>query len=277
MPAPVPARLPDLLPRYDGVLLDAYGVLVDAAGALPGAAALLATLEARAVPFLVVTNDASRSPATCAARFASLGLAIGAERILTSGELLADHPGLRSARTVVLGTDDSRAYVRAAGATLVELSPGVALDALAVCDDAGFPFLEGCELALSAVVRAVDAGRPPRLLLPNPDLVYPKGGGELGLTAGAIAHLIEAVLVRRFGAAAPRFEHLGKPTRHLFDRACARLGTRALLMVGDQLETDVAGARAAGLDAALVDGVSRWSPTHAADAGAPTYLLAGLD
>jgi len=29
-------------------------------------------------------------------------------------------------------------------------------------------------------------------------------------------------------------------------------------MIGDQLETDIAGARAAGCDAALLAGVSRW-------------------
>jgi ribonucleotide monophosphatase NagD (HAD superfamily) len=42
------------------------------------------------------------------------------------------------------------------------------------------------------------------------------------------------------------------------------------VMIGDQLETDVAGARAAGIDVALLAGVSRWHP-HAAIA--PTYLL----
>ena len=60
----------------------------------------------------------------------------------------------------------------------------------------------------------------------------------------------------------------------VFDRACARFGTRRLLMVGDQLETDVAGATAAGLDAALVENVSRWTPGRAGPT--PTWLLAGL-
>ena len=34
-------------------------------------------------------------------------------------------------------------------------------------------------------------------------------------------------------------------------------------MIGDQLETDIAGARAAGIDAALLAGVSRWDPAAA--------------
>ncbi|MBC7973943.1 MAG: haloacid dehalogenase, partial [Myxococcales bacterium] len=77
-----------LLDRYEGVLLDAYGVLVDGRGLLPGAAALLAELTRRGTPFAIVTNDASRSPATYVERFARLGVPIDAERIVTSGSLL---------------------------------------------------------------------------------------------------------------------------------------------------------------------------------------------
>jgi ribonucleotide monophosphatase NagD (HAD superfamily) len=152
----------------------------------------------------------------------------------------------------------------------VPLAPGVTFDALAVCDDDGFEFLPGIELALTGVVRMVEAGRPPRLLLPNPDLVYPKGGGELGFTAGAIALLIEAALARRFPGQRLAFERLGKPEPHLFDEAARRLGSTKLVMIGDQLETDIAGAHAAGIDSALLAGVSRWS---AAAAVAPTWLL----
>ena len=73
----------------------------------------------------------------------------------------------------------------------------------------------GIEHALSAIVRAVAAGRRPVLVLPNPDLIYPKGGGELGFTAGSIALLLEAALARRFPGHELVFEHLGKPEPHL--------------------------------------------------------------
>ena len=39
--------------------------------------------------------------------------------------------------------------------------------------DSGTPFVDGIELAFSAVVRAIEAGRRPALVLPNPDLIYP--------------------------------------------------------------------------------------------------------
>lgn len=275
---PRPSTIDALLAAYDGILLDAYGVLVDARGALPGAAALIAELARRGTPFAIVTNDASRAAATYVRRFASLGIAIAPEHFVTSGSLLPAYfreRGLAGARTCVLGTPDSFAFVREGGGVPVALEHGMEIDAVAVCDDSGTPFLDGIELAFSAVVRAVEAGRRPALVAPNPDLVYPKGGGELGFTAGAMALLIETALARRFPAAGLVFDRLGKPAPHLFRAAAARLGidpTR-LVMVGDQLETDVAGARAAGIDVALLAGVSRWDGR--ADL-APTYLLATI-
>jgi len=271
---PAPTTVRELLARYDGVLLDVYGVLMDARGPLPGAGELLAALAGR--PYAIVTNDASRSPATYAARFAKHGITVPADRFVTSGSLLAGYTPIRGARTCVLGTADSRAYAEAGGAIVVAL--GDELDALAVCDDAGFPFLEGIETALNAVIRAVEAGRRPALVLPNPDLVYPKGGGELGFTAGAIALLIETAVARRFPSLQLRFDHLGKPEPHLFAEAARRLALppERLVMIGDQLETDVAGARAAGVATALLAGVSRWEHARHAATVAPDWLLDAL-
>jgi ribonucleotide monophosphatase NagD (HAD superfamily) len=278
---PQPTTIGALLARHDGILLDAYGVLVDASGPLPGAEDLIAELAARRFPYAIVTNDASRSQDTQARRFAGLGMPIPPDRFVTSGSLLPGYyaeAGLAGARTMVLGTADSVGFVVAGGGAPVPLEAGADLDALAVCDDAGFPFLDGIEIAQSAVIRAVEAGRRPALILPNPDLVYPKGGGELGLTAGSIALVIEAVLVRRFGGDAPRFVHLGKPEPRLFVEAARRLAVPAdrLVMIGDQLETDIAGAHAAGIDAALLaGGVSSWDRTRA-HVAPPRYRLASL-
>ena len=276
MTEPKAIAIRELLDRYDGVLLDVYGVLLDASGILAGARELIAELERREMPYAIVTNDASRLPETYAKRFAGHGLPIAAEHVVTSGSLLpARLARLPGARTCVLGTPDSFAYARAGGALPVAPAAGIEIDALAVCDDAGFDFLAGCEHALSAIVRAVEAGRRPALILPNPDLVYPKGGGELGFTAGAVALLLEAALARRYPAAGLVFEHLGKPEPHLMLEASRRLGVAPsrLVMVGDQLETDIAGARAAGVDSALLAGVSRWEHARTAATVAPTWLI----
>lgn len=272
-------RLPDLLSAYDGVLLDAYGVLNDARGALPGAAALIERLHAGATPYWVVTNDASRLPATLAARLRDLGLpAIDADRIITTGALLApwyaEH-GLAGAPTVVLGPPDSRRYVELAGGRPVALAADADFAVLVVADEASYEFLPAVDAALSAVARLHRRGAPPRLCLPNPDLIYPAGPERFGFTAGAAALLLEAALERRLGQPIA-FERLGKPHRPIFAEAVRRAGSARLLMVGDQLETDIAGALGAGLDAALlVTGISTWRADRAGPR--PTYLLERLD
>lgn len=292
---PLPSRVPAtvtaaaLLDRYDGFLLDAYGVLVDGSGVLPGARQLIAALSTRGTPFFLLTNDASRLPTTWAARCARLGLEIPASAVLTSGSLIApyfERHGLGGARCLVLGTDDSRTFVSRAGGVVCPIDPDLDVDVVIVCDDDGYPVLDGVNAALSAAIRAHDAGRDLRLVLPNPDLIFPAGPGRYGVTSGAIAAMIEVSLARRFPESAPAFERLGKPYRPLFDEGLRRLalapGQRAV-MIGDQLETDVAGALGAGIDAALLHtGVTRWRPGTAgagpgdAPSVVPTYLIESL-
>lgn len=275
---PTPATTSELLDRYAGVLLDIYGVLADGSGLLPDAMPLLDELARRATPFCLVSNDASRSVATYVQRFAGFGVSIDPSRFVTSGSLIAGYfaaHSLAGARVCVLGTADSADFVRAGGGIVVPLEAGLEIDVLAVCDDAGFKFLPAIGWAFSAVVRAVDAGQTPRLVLANPDLVFPKSAGEFGFTAGAIALVIEAALARRFPGMPLVFDRLGKPEPHLMIEASRRLALPLdrLVMIGDQLETDIAGAQAAGCDAALLAGVSRW---NAGVAVTPAWLLARL-
>ncbi len=265
-----------LIDRYDGFLLDAFGVLLDGRGVLPGASALLGELVRRGKAYAIVSNDASRSRATFANRFAASGLAVAPDRIVSSGTLLpAYFAAHRGARTCVLGTDDSCAFVEEGGGVVVDLRDGMEIDALAICDDGGTPFLDGMELALSAIVRMVRAGRRPILVCPNPDLVYPKSPGEYGLTAGAMAVLIETALARLLPGANLAFDYLGKPQPHLMRAGAEHLGLARdrIVMIGDQLETDVAGALAAEIDVALLAGVSRWDGSSSIN---PTYLIESI-
>ncbi len=287
--APIPTSTRRLLDEYDGILLDAYGVLVDVSGPLPGARELIALMNETAKPYAICSNDASRSAATYAARFARAGLDIPAERITSAGQLLdayfAEHQ-LAGARVAVLGTPDSIAFVEAAGGVAVPLQAGMEVDVLVLCDDEGFDFKEGLDIALSAVARSVAADRPIKLVLPNPDLLYPKSSSELGFTAGAVAGMIEAGVARKFPDRDVRFDRLGKPSpallRHAQTKVLGHLSAPRLVMIGDQVETDIAAACAAGMDSALVDGVSRWRYVSASARDAreraptPTYLLASM-
>ncbi len=268
-----------LVARYDALLLDALGVLIAEGAALPGAADLVARLNADGKPYLVVSNDASKLPETAAARFEALGLAIGPERILGSGMLLQRHfaeRGLAGARVAVLGPPGSVRYVEQAGGVVVPWDGE--FDALVIGDESGFPFLEGVDRALSSLFRLLDRGERVHLVVPNPDLVYPRAGGDFGIAAGSMALMFEAALALRYpGRDDVRFVRLGKPHPTIFEEAVARLGTRNAVMIGDQLETDVRGALAFGLDAALVaGGVSRFEAGAVAPERRPTWLLESL-
>ena len=267
-----------LTERYAVLLLDAYGVLVHSSGALPGAAQLIRRMNESGKPYYVITNDASKLPATGAARYRGYGLDLDPERIITSGTLLAPHfaaHGLVGRRCAVLGPADSMAYVEQAGGRLV--SPTDGFDVLVVCDESGFPFLETVDAALNGLFAALDRGQAVHLILPNPDLIYPSAQG-FGIASGSVALMLEAALRIRYPARPElRFTRLGKPHRAIFDEALRRSGTRDMVMIGDQIETDIRGARAFGLDAALVMTGVTVDGTAAASADArPTYVIRSL-
>ena len=204
--------------------------------------------------YFVLTNDASTLPETRAARYAEMGLRIAAERIITSGGLLSAHfaeRGLAGARCAVLGTADSAAYVERAGGVATE---NVAdFDALIIGDQAGFPFLETADAALSALFRLIDAGREVHLIMPNPDLIYPEGGG-FGFASGSVGLIFESALALRYPDRKDlRFARLGKPRPAMFAEAERRSGTRDMVMIGDTPDTDIRGANGFGIASALVD------------------------
>lgn len=265
--------------RYNGFLLDAYGVLLDKQQALPGAAALIASLTQDQVPWLVVTNSASRLPETLSAEFAAVGLEVPPEHILTSGSLLADaeRAAMLQGRTaVVLGTAESVIYAERAGASVVPLSEDVDADAIIIADQKDVRWPDHMDQALSLMVRRLDAGRPLHLLLCNPDLIYPVRPGRVAFTAGGLAAMLEAVLHERWPDAGLAFERLGKPSPAIFDAASRRLGVSRPVMLGDQLGTDIAGAVAAGIDSVLVS--TGLAPASGGADGAvrPTWRLANL-
>ena len=243
-----------LTERYAVLLLDAYGVLVHSTGVLPGGPELIARLNRVGKPYYILTNDASRLPATAATRFQGFGLAIPADRIITSGQLLGGYfagKGLVGARCVVLGPAESRQYVEEAGGCLV--SAGDGFEVLVIADEVGFPFFETVNAAVTSMFQKLDREEDVQLVLPNPDVVYPKAGHDFGITSGGVAAMIEAAIHARYPHRRDlRFARLGKPEAPIFAEALRRSGTRDMVMVGDQLETDIRGARAFGLDAAWV-------------------------
>ena len=268
-----------LIADYSVILLDAYGVLVDTRGALPGAPNLIEKLNRMQKPYFILTNDASKLPETSARLYRKFGLDIAPERIITSGTLLKDYfktNRLIDARCVVLGPEDSVRYVEAAGGQQVSEREG--FDVLVLADEAGFPFLETIDAVLTALFHKLDRRETVHLILPNPDLIYPKADNGFGITSGCIALMIEAALRLRYpNRDQLGFARLGKPHAAIFKKALRLSGTRDMVLIGDQLETDIRGANKFGIDCVLVhSGVTQISASELPRPIRPTYRLAAL-
>jgi HAD superfamily hydrolase (TIGR01450 family) len=269
-----------LMDMYPVLLLDAYGVLVHTSGALPGAAQLIDILNRTKKTYYILTNDASKLPATSAELFQSFGLAIASNRIITSGSLLTDYftrHQLENKPCAVLGPEDSVRYVELAGGRVVKAQDP--FEVLVIGDESGYPFLETIDTVLSGLFKKFDHGADVQLVLPNPDLIYPKADQGFGIASGSIALILEAALERRYpGRPQLKFARLGKPHAAIFNEALKRSRTMDMVMIGDQLETDIRGAARFGLDSVLVNtGIAMVNPDGVDATVQPTYFLDGLN
>jgi HAD superfamily hydrolase (TIGR01450 family) len=268
-----------LIDQYAVLLFDAYGVLIHSSGPLDGATDVIRRLNASGKPYFILTNDASRLPETAAAKLQKYGLAVAPDRIITSGALLANHfatHGLAGAACAALGPRDAATYVERAGGRVV--SPTDDFEVLVIGDESGFPFLETIDAALGTLFRRLDRRLPVHLVLPNPDLIYPKAERGFGFCSGSVALMFEAALHLRYpDRPALQFVRLGKPHPAIFQEALQRSGTRNMVMIGDQLETDIRGATAFGIHSALVGtGVNGSALATIPAPLRPTYRLASL-
>ncbi len=268
-----------LIEQYEVLLFDAYGVLVHFSGAMPGAADLIQRLNQSSKSYFILTNDASKLPATAASRYQGYGLDIDASHILTSGGLIKGYfkeHTLVGARCVVLGPEDSSRYVAQAGGQVVRAQHD--FDVIVVADEMGYPFLETLDQVFTSLCRLIDKGQDVQLLLPNPDLIYPKADQGIGFTAGSIAGIFENALKLRYPNRKDLlFSRLGKPETHLFEAAYTRSRSRNMVMIGDQLETDIRGARRFGIDAVWIQtGIMPGNLSQFPDSMQPTYILDSL-
>lgn len=269
----------NLIEHYEAFLFDAYGVLLQRDGPLPGAIALLERLVALQKPFFIVTNSAARLEINAACRYQRFGLPIEPFQIVCAGALIAPYlteRGLHERACAVLGPPDSFRFVERSGARAVPATEP--FDALVIGDQVGFPFLEGMDAAISQLIQRFDQNQPTDLVLPNPDLIYP-GATGFGMTCGAMARVIEAVLAQRYPLRKDtRFKVLGKPMPALLEEALRRAGTRRAIMIGDQIGTDILAAHRVGIDSALVTGgVAEITYQDPQQKVRPTFLINHLD
>ena len=274
-----------LIERYDSLFFDSYGVLVDGIDALPGAVDLVERMNAGDENYFVVTNDASVSIDSRVEWFRARGFEIPAERIVNSGSLIAGYYSqhrLQDRPTLVLGTPDARDYVAGAGGRLVEMDSATEPDVVVVAHNEPYDWKSTLEKLLDLLARRYRQNNPIKLVLPNPDFLYPNGPGSFKYGAGAFVDLLEQGLHRLHGPdEALTVTRLGKPYLPIFKEAIRRAGTDNAVMIGDQLETDILGANRAGIASAVVTtGISRRSRPGefdgVADELTPRHILTSL-
>jgi len=244
---------------YDAILLDLDGVLYRWPEPIDGAADAVQALRDAGKRIAFVTNNSSRTPAQVAERLASVGVDAKPEEVVTSAlataTLLAER-GVGSA--FVVGEEGLLEALGVAGIRVVDASAEA--DVVVVGFDRGADYMK-----LKDASVLVERGVP--LVASNADPSFPAPGGESWPGSGALLAAIETTT----GA---RGEVLGKPEPPLFERALSSAAGGRPLVVGDRLDTDIAGAERLGWDSALVltgaahrEDVERseWKPTFIID------------
>lgn len=254
-----------LAQAYDVGLLDLDGVVYIGPQAVPGAAAALGAAAAAGMRLVYVTNNASRPPEAVSDHLRRLGVDAGPHDVVTSAQAAAHLlAGMlpAGAPVLVVGGEGLQAALQEEGLRAVTaLRDGPQAVVQGFSPDVGWR-----QLAEGA--HAVRSGLP--WVVTNLDLTVPTERGTAPGNGTLVAAVRAAVDVDPVVA--------GKPEPALFAEAVRRCGARRPLVVGDRLDTDLAGANRAGYDGLLVlTGVTTVSTLlEAAPLERPTYVGADL-
>lgn len=228
-----------LASAYDVALVDLDGVAYKGAHAIPTAPPALEAARASGMRLVFVTNNASREPEEVALHLTELGIPATREEILTAAQagaaMLTDRIASGS-KVLVIGGKGLRTAVAVRGFEVVDSA-----------DDHPVAVIQGyaADLGwrqLAEAAYAINAGA--EYFATNLDLTLPT---ERGMAPGN-GSLVAAV-VTATGVTPPA---AGKPEPGMFHLAAARSGAQRPLVIGDRLDTDLKGARAAGIPGLLV-------------------------
>lgn len=219
----------------EGFLLDVDGTVLDRGVPVPGAAEVLGMLRQRGIPFLFATNTSRKSRRDVAESLTRAGIPASTDEVLSAGFATAtflEREGVRR----LLPLLSAAALQDFASFEVTGDDPEVV-----VVGDMGsqitFDLLNAAFLALRTGARLVACQR---------NRFWKSERGET-LDAGAFVVALEY-------AAKVTAKVIGKPSAEFFLAGARELQVPAarIAVVGDGLDTDVAGARAAGMTSVLV-------------------------
>jgi HAD superfamily hydrolase (TIGR01458 family) len=216
------------------VLLDLDGVLYVGGCPVPGAVAAVEQLRAAGLTLRFVTNTTAHSRRETLDKLGRLGFALAEDELATPALLALQHCRERGHRKVaLLMRDEVKEEFR-------ELEESNEPDAIIV-GDLGERF--GYEV-LNRAFRQLIGGA--ELIALQKNRYWMRADG-LALDVGPFVAALEYATGREAYV-------VGKPARTFFDSVLGELGVEAAeaAMVGDDIESDIGGAQAAGLTGILV-------------------------
>jgi 4-nitrophenyl phosphatase len=224
-------------PIFKSLIIDLDGVLYRGDEAIAGAREFVALLQRERIPFLLLTNNSTRTPGQYVTKLAKMGIVIEESDVLTSAQATALYmeriapPG---ARVYVIGEEGLRAALREK-CTIGEEGA----DFVVVGMDSELTYEK-----LKTATLLIRSGA--RFIATNPDKTLPTEESLVPGNGAILAALEAATGVAPFV--------VGKPEPTIFDLALARMevGKEGAAVIGDRLETDILGGQRAGLITILV-------------------------
>ncbi len=228
--------------RYDQLLLDLDGCLWVGDRAIEGAPEAVAALReaGKAVAFL--TNDVRHAPEEFVRKLWRLGFQAALSEVVTVGSavqyLLSSRGG---GGAYVIGSQALVDHVAEAGMRIVNRTEFATRADVVVVGSHDALAYDELRIATQAVLRGAELiGATRDRTFPMPEGPWPASGAVLAAVETAVGRAADRVV--------------GKPEPAMYVTALDRLrgGGGRVPAVGDRLDADVAGAKAMGLDAALV-------------------------
>jgi len=215
------------------LIIDMDGVLYRGDQPLPSLREFFAFLRQKPIPFILATNNSTRTPQEVVVKLARMGAEVLPTEVLTSGQatarLLAGEypPGTRAH---VFGMASLRKAMVEEGFELAD--EDVAVVVASMDRDITYEKLKRATLLIRGGARFVATNRDP---------TYPSEEGLIPGTGSMIAALEAASGVEPMA--------VGKPEPHMFQLAMAEMGAKpeTTATIGDRLDTDILGGQRAGL------------------------------
>ena len=259
------AKKQGLLSRYDALFLDLDGVIYKGPHAIPHA---VKAINSAPVACGYLTNNASRTPESVAEHLRRLGLRVEAHDVVTSPQaavrVLAELIPANSLVLVVGGEGLIREVENAGFHVTFQADDKPAAVIQGFSPELGWKHLAEASFALQRDETCVWVATNTDWTIPVEKGVAPGNGALVSAVHLAVGRLATFA---------------GKPEKALFDVARERFSSaRNPLMVGDRLDTDIAGANKAGIDSAVVlTGIDQAKQILAASPEEqPTYVLGDL-